>query len=163
MPKKQPKDDWQTPLMILDAVDKFWPEGWFDPCPPNPTFDGLGVKWPEKCFINPPFSQYLRWAKHGRLQPREQIWICHHDSSTRRVQELLPGATLCLLYDRVSFIDPVTGLPKGTDPAKSQTLIYRGNYVKDFARIFQPLGFVCEQVNVTPYKLVGHKMYTGGG
>lgn len=140
------KDCWQTPPWLLALMDEFFEGQWFDPCPVNPTFDGLAVKWPEKCFINPPFSQYLKWAEHGFVQPLEQIWICHHDSSTQRMQTLFPGAALCLLYNRVSFINPETGLPKGTDIAKSQTLIYRGNKSSRFADVFNRYGFVCEGI-----------------
>lgn len=150
------KDCWQTPPWLLELVNQFYGsrDQWFDPCPPNPGFDGLSIKWPSNTYINPPFSQYKKWASHGRLQPLEQIWICHHDSSTERMQLLLPGATLCLLFDRISFIHPETGLPKGTDIAKSQTLIYRGNKPELFKAVFEKVGFCVGEVNkqlVTPH------------
>lgn len=68
-------DYWQTPQYILDKVNEFWPGGWFVPCPVNHSttlartaLDGRFNKWPARCYINPPFSQYLKWASHGRLQ-----------------------------------------------------------------------------------------------
>lgn len=133
-------DSWQTPRSILDAVDALWPDGWFDPCPANPGFDGLSVEWRKHSFINPPFSEYLKWVEYGLTQKGDQLWVCHHDSSTKRMRLLFPGAALCLLSKRVKFIDLETGKPRGTDPAKSQTLIYRGEYPLSFAKRFQHLG-----------------------
>lgn len=137
-------DFWQTPQYILDAVNKMWPDGWFDPCPVNPDFDGLKIKWPDKCFINPPFSQYKQWAFHGFFCGFEQIWIMDHDHSTKRMQTLFPGAVFCLLYDRVAFIDPKTGKPKNAQP-RCQTLIYRGNNPKRFIECFGRLGVILEE------------------
>lgn len=142
------KDSWRTPGYILEKVNLFYDGKWFDPCPSEPVLNGLNTPWPPKSYINPPFSQYLKWAKYGVLQPLEQIWICHHDSSTERFQILIPGATLCLLYERVSFIWPKTGKPKGTDIAKSQTLIYRGNHPQRFNQYFHGLGFIAEQTRL---------------
>lgn len=136
-------DYWRTPGYILGAVDAMWPDGWFDPCPVNPEFDGLTIKWPEKCYVNPPFSQYKEWAWHGFACGFEQIWIMDHDHSTERMQTLFPGAMLCLLRERVAFIDPVTGNPKNAQP-RCQTLIYRGNDPQRFAQCFSPLGFIVE-------------------
>lgn len=142
-------DYWQTPQYILDKVNEFWPEGWFDPCPANHEIDRLHRIWPEKCYINPPFSQYLKWAQHGRLQPLGQIWMMDHDHSTKRMQLLMPGAVLCLLHDRVIFIDPKTGKPavnkktgKKQTPPKPQTLLYRGNEPARFKQVFQSIGHV---------------------
>lgn len=137
------KDRWRTPQYILDAVNAFYgTRFWFDPCPPNPEFDGLSVSWKELNYINPPFSDYLTWVEYGLTQWGEQIWICHHDSSTKRFQKLAARASAILLLDeRVKFIDPDTGeQSKGTDAAKSQTLIYIGDKPYSFCDSFQHLG-----------------------
>ena len=34
----------------------------FDPCPVNPTIDGLSIDWGPTCYVNPPFSQLKRWV-----------------------------------------------------------------------------------------------------
>ncbi len=145
MSKLKENDFWQTPRYILDAVDKMWPDGWFDPCPVNPIFDGLALVWPECTFINPPFSQYKQWALRGMFQNLEQIWIMDHDHSTERMQALFPGAVFCLLYKRVGFIDPKTGKPVKGNP-RCQTLIYIGNDRTRFAQCFEHLGLVLEEV-----------------
>lgn len=137
------RDNWQTPLNILGLVDRFYGGQWFDPCPINPEFNGLTMKWHPRTYINPPFSEYLEWAKHGKLQPLEQIWICNHDHSTERFQLLTPGSTMCLLFDRVAFINPETREPVNGN-SKCQTLIYRGNNSDYFEEVFQGVGTVVE-------------------
>lgn len=34
----------------------------FDPCPENPSFDGLSVDWKNPAFVNPPYSEPLKWV-----------------------------------------------------------------------------------------------------
>ncbi len=36
--------DWQTPKAVYDELDKEFHFD-FDPCPHNPTFDGLAIEW----------------------------------------------------------------------------------------------------------------------
>lgn len=139
------KDCWMTPFPIIERVDAFFEGEWFDPCPTNPRFDGLAVKWPAKTYINPPFSEYLKWVKHGRLQPLEQIWMCDHDHSTERFQDLMPGATLCMLFDRVAFVHPLDGKPIKGNP-RCQSLVYRGNHVERFRQHFQGIGMIATEV-----------------
>lgn len=149
--KKDPKaDHWQTPPYILDAIDKFWPQGWFDPCPANPALDGLDGKWPARTYINPPFSQYRAWTDHGRHQPLEQIWMSNHNHDTEWFQALVVDA-MCLLFDRVVFIDPTTGKPAADKDGRPQTMIgkcqtlrYKGSDIAGFAKAFQHLGQIVE-------------------
>ena len=91
------RDNWQTPPEILDRVNEFWPSGWLDPCPPDPTFDGLKKKWAQQAFINPPFSQYLKWLLHGLTQKPEQIWIGHHSHDTQAGRLLLNASRAAIL------------------------------------------------------------------
>lgn len=60
------KDDVETPDYLLAFIrEHFQLEGFFDPCPKNPTFDGLQVDWGKKNFVNPPFSEIPKWLKKG--------------------------------------------------------------------------------------------------
>lgn len=145
-------DQWQTPPEILDAVRAFYGGEFFDPCPAKPDFDGLAVKWQPNAFINPPFSQYKQWSWHGKFQPRPQIWLCNQNHDTEWYDNLITGASaLCLLMDRVVFIDPRTGKPAAdkngrpqTAIGKCQTLVYAGDDVKGFYEHFRPLGKIVE-------------------
>jgi len=53
--------DWNTPSKLYEELNKeFCFE--FDPCPNNPTFDGLKVEWADRNFVNPPYSTKLQNA-----------------------------------------------------------------------------------------------------
>lgn len=141
--KDSQADHWQTPPHILDKVSEFFDGLWTDPCPANPTFDGLSIIWPSRTYINPPFSQYREWALHGRQQTSEQIWMSHHNHDTQW-WNLLECDAMCLLYDRVKFIDPTTGKPNSTAIGKCQTLRYRGRETRRFQQIFKGFGTIVE-------------------
>lgn len=58
------KDDVPTPEWLykaLDAVHHFD----HDPCPLNPTFDGLNTPWGQCNFVNPPYTTTQRWIRKG--------------------------------------------------------------------------------------------------
>ena len=59
--RKKINDDWSTPDYILDWVKKKY-GSYFDPCPINPNFDGLNIKWRKVNFVNPPYTLKLKTA-----------------------------------------------------------------------------------------------------
>lgn len=119
------RDFYQTPGYILDAVKNFYGGEFFDPCPVNPTFDGLSTVWQPNSFINPPFSDYKSWVTHGLKQSTPQLWICNHNHDTAWFRLLLDySIAMVLLQKRVKFIDPLTGTPSAsTAIGKCQTII----------------------------------------
>lgn len=49
-----------TPQRVYDIIEKKW--GWkkkdmFDPCPVNPKWDALKIKWKKKNYVNPPYNK----------------------------------------------------------------------------------------------------------
>jgi len=52
----------RTPKKLYDVLDKEFSFD-FDPCPTNPTFDGLNINWKGSNFINPPFKDQRMWIK----------------------------------------------------------------------------------------------------
>lgn len=54
--------DWKTPkavYQLLDAEFRFD----FDPCPVEPSFDGLAVEWGDSNFVNPPYGREIgKWT-----------------------------------------------------------------------------------------------------
>ncbi len=134
------KDGWMTPPYILERINAMWVI-WFDPCPVSPIEDGLTGSWCDHTYVNPPFSQYPAWATHGLRQPGAKIWMCHHSHDTRWFQLLMTKMTaICLLTERVRFIDPATNQPAGTAIGKCQSLIYHGEEVEKFREIFSKIG-----------------------
>lgn len=54
-------DNWATPDYFYDPLNREFNFN-FDPCPLNPTFDGLTIEWKERNFINPPYNRKLKEA-----------------------------------------------------------------------------------------------------
>lgn len=50
--------DWRTPKAVFQILDSEFGFD-FDPCPPNPTFDGLSIDWGSSNFVNPPYGRDL--------------------------------------------------------------------------------------------------------
>lgn len=55
-----PKSDIHiTPDRVWELIERWWghsKEQFFDPCPLNPSFDGLTISWKPLNFVNPPYS-----------------------------------------------------------------------------------------------------------
>lgn len=58
------KQDWQTPKELYAELDKEFGFD-FDPCPVNPSFDGLSIGWGKVNFVNPPYKGIKDWVKKG--------------------------------------------------------------------------------------------------
>jgi len=54
--------DWRTPQATYELLNKEFNFN-FDPCPSNPTFNGLTVDWQERNFINPPYKDVAKWVR----------------------------------------------------------------------------------------------------
>lgn len=55
-------DIWSTPKDVYKTLDAEFGFD-FDPCPLNPTFDGLQIEWGGVNFVNPPYSELAEWLK----------------------------------------------------------------------------------------------------
>lgn len=92
----------------------------YDPCPLNPAFNGLLVDWFGDVFVNPPYSDCEAWidkALTERAKGRCGV-----------IQLLLPAWTdrawfkkiadkyIFFSSGRVSFLDPVSGIPVSGNP-----------------------------------------------
>ena len=57
--------DAQTPPALRKMLDELYFGGAkvFDPCPVNPSFDGLRVAWKARNYVNPPFGDVQQWIK----------------------------------------------------------------------------------------------------
>jgi len=57
--------DWETPDDVYNELNKEF-KFTFDPCPHNPTFDGLNIRWRARNFINPPYGREIgKWLRKG--------------------------------------------------------------------------------------------------
>lgn len=57
--------NWKTPKYVYEALDAEFHFD-FDPCPPEPTFDGLANSWGQCNFVNPPYGREVgKWLEKG--------------------------------------------------------------------------------------------------
>lgn len=88
----------QTPKSLLDILDEVFHFD-FDPCPLDPTFDGLSVDWGLSNFVNPPYSSIPRWIKKAvseRQKEKEKstVLLVPVRTNTRYwFEHVLPNAT----------------------------------------------------------------------
>ena len=54
------KQDWKTPKALFTKLDREFNFD-FDPCPPNPSFNGLQIEWQLRNFVNPPYDRIAEW------------------------------------------------------------------------------------------------------
>jgi site-specific DNA-methyltransferase (adenine-specific) len=60
--------DWRTPEALYDQLDAEFGFD-FDPCPPEPHFDGLSVAWGQSNFVNPPYGRELpKWIAKAHAE-----------------------------------------------------------------------------------------------
>jgi site-specific DNA-methyltransferase (adenine-specific) len=63
--------DYKTPPELYKNLDDKY-RFTFDPCPINPTFDGLSIDWGDSNFVNPPYGRHIkRWVKKSFLQAQK--------------------------------------------------------------------------------------------
>ena len=65
MPKSK-SDVHLTPDRVFEIIKKEWGYEkfeFFDPCPENPTFNGLEIDWKELNFVNPPYTLLKEFVK----------------------------------------------------------------------------------------------------
>ena len=54
--------NWQTPKGVYQELNQEFSFD-FDPCPPNPDFDGLNCEWGNCNFVNPPYGrEIVKWV-----------------------------------------------------------------------------------------------------
>jgi hypothetical protein len=93
-------DNYKTDTWILRLFD-----GWFDPCPFNPEWqvDGLKLNWPDRTFINPPYSNPKPWVEKAIEVNRQEGYtialLLKHDSSTEWFRLLHEAGARALLVN----------------------------------------------------------------
>ena len=93
--------NWKTPkAFYANLNDEFHFD--FDPCPPNPSFDGLSVPWKACNFVNPPYGRELpKWIEKGydeHLQGKTVVFLIPSRTDTRWWHDY------CMKADEIRFI-----------------------------------------------------------
>ena len=103
----KPSDNRATPKWIMDMF-----EDWFDPCPlnPNPEIDGLTLEWPDKIFLNPPYSSPSKWifkAIEENKKGKRVVILIRFDPTTKYFRALIENnAHIFYCSERLEFINP---------------------------------------------------------
>lgn len=95
-------DQWATPKKIYDY---FMKNGYSDPCPldQDPKIDGLLVEWGYKSFVNPPYSDIMRWVDKS----------IREYSQGKNIVLLVPSRTDTIWFHKLLKLDPVIHFIKG--------------------------------------------------
>ena len=121
-------DNWMTPQHLIDDLRDEFGE-LYDPCPRNPTIDGLSIDWPtdRPCFVNPPYSEMAAWTAKCREQWERGclvILLIPPRTDTRYFHANVAGrATVRFIKGRLKFVHPEKGEGK-TAPFPSILCIY---------------------------------------
>ena len=115
-------DDWSTPSHIYKQVIE---KGYFDPCPLNSDEDGLNMEWGNKNFVNPPFSQLLKWIEKSieeHKKGKQIILLIPARTDTKAFKKLFEyGAVISFIHGRLKYND------KGSAPFPSMLVFLVGH------------------------------------
>ena len=53
----------KTPPEVWHSIHEEFGKYIFDPCPPNPKWDGLKISWKKLNYVNPPYNKCKDWMK----------------------------------------------------------------------------------------------------
>jgi site-specific DNA-methyltransferase (adenine-specific) len=99
--RKISNQDARTPEDLYRQLDEEFHFD-FDPCPNNPTFDGLKVEWGKSNYVNPPYANKTPWILKAIEESRKGktvVMLLPVDTSTRWFHDLI------LTYaDEIRFI-----------------------------------------------------------
>lgn len=123
------RTDWQTPEALYKSLDSMFRFN-FDPCPPDPDFNGLNIDWEERNFVNPPYgTQIKHWVKKAyeeSLKGKLVVMLIPSRTDTRYWHDFVMKAhEIWFVKGRLKFDD--CGKPA---PFPSAIIVFAG-YVID--------------------------------
>jgi site-specific DNA-methyltransferase (adenine-specific) len=118
------RDNWKTPKAFYQALHAEFGFD-FDPCPPNPRFDGLAVEWGMSNYVNPPYGNVIRlWlakAKEQQAKGKLSVFLIPSRTDTKWWHEYAMTATeIRFIRGRLKFDDQ-----KNCAPFPSALLVFR--------------------------------------
>ena len=92
------KDSWQTPDWLFIHFKSH-----FDPCPANPTFNGLSIEWRNPTYCNPPYSNPEPWIRKALGESKKGInvvMLLRVDPSTKWYRLLIENDVYIAFFNR---------------------------------------------------------------
>lgn len=149
---KERKQETFTPMPILDAIARVWPEGIaLDPCghPEAPlicdlrlyvpdTVSGLEYPWEPRTYLNPPFNNLKDWLLKTMEEYADGIQeiMVLSPCRSRRVW----SRQAFYLADRICYLDPVTFVGYPSTHPEDMCIRYYGTRIDAFNEAFSILG-----------------------
>ena len=115
---------WQTPKAVYDEPNAEFKFD-FDPCPPNPNFDGLTVEWKSSNYVNPPYGRKIgSWIRKGyeeHLKGKVVVFLIPSRTDTKWWHDYIMKADeIRFVKGRLKF-----GEAKNSAPFPSAVVIFR--------------------------------------
>ena len=117
-------DEWNTPSSIYIQLDNEFRFD-FDPCPNDPSFNGLQIEWGPRSYVNPPFSNWQIWVRKGYDEYKKGklvVFLLAARTDTKAFHEIiLPYASeIRFIKGRLKFGDA-----KNSAPFPSMVVIFK--------------------------------------
>ncbi len=100
-------DNYATPDWLMEIF-----RGWFDPCPLTEEFrekDMLGSSWKDRTYVNPPYSNPLKWVEKAIEENKKGktiVMLLRVDTSTKWFAKLVEAKAEILWFNgRLKFIN----------------------------------------------------------
>lgn len=123
-------DNWETPKAFYEELDKEFSFN-LDPCPINPTEDGLKKKWYGSVFVNPPYSAVKEWLikAHEELKAgncHTVVFLVFARTDTAWFHDYVYGkAEIRFIRGRLKFL--YEGEELNPSPSPSMVAVFRGD------------------------------------
>ena len=119
------RDNWKTPKATYEALHAEFDFD-FDPCPPDPQFDGLSIDWGKVNFVNPPYGNIIaKWLAKGKEMQalgKTSVFLVPSRTDTRWWHDYVMQADeIRFIKGRLKFDDH-----KNCAPFPSALVIMRG-------------------------------------
>ena len=115
--------NWRTPQKLYEELNKEFAFD-FDPCPVNPSFDGLNIEWGNCNFVNPPYNKISEWVKKSFEEWKKGktvVLLIPSRTDTRWWHDYIMKATeIRFIKGRLKFNDN-----KGSAPFPSAIVVFK--------------------------------------
>jgi len=121
------RKDWKTPVKLYNTINQIFKFN-FDPCPVNPTFDGLSIEWKKSNFVNCPYGKEIKhWVKKAYEESQKGkivVMLIPARTDTQYWHDYIMKANeIWFIKGRLKFDDQ-----KGSAPFPSAVVIFDGLY-----------------------------------
>ena len=109
------RDNWRTPKAVYESLNNEFHFD-FDPCPPDPQFDGLSVAWGQSNFVNPPYGRIIgKWLEKAHQESalgKQSVFLIPSRTDTQWWHQwVMTASEIRFLKGRLKFDDQKNPAP----------------------------------------------------